>query len=96
MRDHARFARSLAQLESLRAAVMQSSLQHGKRRLDIEKRQRELFGPGSWGARPKDKLWVIRVVDEPWRVVGHVRKPPKLDVASTNESFVDLRQMAHG
>src|SRR5882757_8332625 len=31
----------------------------------------------------------ISVVDEPWRVVGHVRRPPKPDVASTNESFVD-------
>jgi hypothetical protein len=32
---------------------------------------------------------VIRVADEPWRIVGHVRRPPKPDVAATNESFVD-------
>ena len=31
----------------------------------------------------KDGYGVIRVVDEPWRVVGHVRRPPKPDVAST-------------
>ena len=32
---------------------------------------------------------VIRVIYEPWRVVGHVRNPPKPNVASTKESFVD-------
>jgi hypothetical protein len=31
----------------------------------------------------------IRVADEPRRVVGHVWRPPKPDVASTNESLVD-------
>jgi hypothetical protein len=41
------------------------------------------FGP-TYVAR-----WVIRVRYEQWRVVGHARSPPKPDVASTNESFVE-------
>ena len=39
---------------------------------------------------------VIRVVDEPWRIVGHVRRPPKPDEASTSELFVVTAEVAHG
>jgi hypothetical protein len=47
------------------------------------------YNPLALGEGGRCRRWVIRVADEPWRVVGDIRRPPKPDVAATNESFVD-------
>jgi hypothetical protein len=44
--------------------------------ITLYRRNEQCFCTAKVLSRP-GRSWVIRVVDEPWRVVGHVRRPPK-------------------